>query len=112
MACVLGGSEYMQARLGEEVGNRTVNMEVLCLSRAIGRSWRELWPDVPRLEDREDIGRALSPDEEAALLGAAARNRSPYINRFVRIALTSAMRSVRSERFRYGESTSPTRPFR
>lgn len=85
--------EYINTRLTAGVGNRTVNMEVLCLSRAIGRTWRELWPDVRRLEEREDIGRALAPGEEAALLRAAASNRSPYINRFIRIALTSAMRS-------------------
>lgn len=85
--------EYISTRLSEGVGNRTVNMEVLCLSRAVGRTWKQLWPDVPKLEEREDIGRALSPEEEATLLNAAAANRSPYINPFVRIALTSAMRS-------------------
>ena len=85
--------EYMATRLAEGVGNRTVNMELLCLSRAIGRTWRELWPDVRKLEEREDIGRALAPDEEAALLNAAAVNTSPYIDRFIRIALTSVMRS-------------------
>jgi integrase len=85
--------EYMATRLAEGVGNRTVNMEVLCLSRAIGRTWRELWPDVPKLEEREDIGRALTPEEETKLLQAAAVNPSPYIDRFIRIGLTSAMRS-------------------
>jgi integrase len=84
---------YIAARLAEGVGNRTVNMELLCLSRAIGYTWRELWPGIPRLEEPEDIGRALLPEEEAALLGAAAVNSSPYIDRFIRIALTSVMRS-------------------
>ena len=83
---------YMTARLAEGVGNRTVNMEVLCLSRAIGHTWRLLWPGVPKLEEREDIGQALVPEEEAALLGAAAVNPSPYIDRIIRIALTSVMR--------------------
>ena len=31
--------EYMKARLAEGSGNRTVNMELLCLSRAIGHTW-------------------------------------------------------------------------
>ena len=84
--------EYIKSRLEEGVGNRTVNMELLCLSRAIGRTWRELWPAVPKLEEREDVGRALMPEEEAALLAAAAANPSPYIDRFIRIALTSVMR--------------------
>lgn len=85
--------EYMRARLAQSVSNRTVNMEVLCLSRAIGHTWRELWPGVPRLEEREDIGRALAPEEETALLSAAAANSSPYIDRIIRMALTSVMRS-------------------
>lgn len=85
--------EYMNARLAEGVGNRTVNMEVLCLSRAIGGTWRALWPTVRKLEEPEDIGRALSPKEEGAILGAAAANKSPLILPFIRIALSSAMRS-------------------
>lgn len=85
--------EYITARLAEGVGNRTANMEVLILSRAVGHTWRDLWPGVPKLEEPEDIGRALSPEEEAALLAAAAVNSSPYIDRFIRIALTSVMRS-------------------
>jgi integrase len=84
---------YIMARLAEKVGNRTVNMELLCLSRAIGHTWRQLWPGVPKLEEREDIGRALAPEEETALLAAAAANSSPFIDRFIRIGLTSAMRA-------------------
>jgi len=93
---------YITTRLAEKVGtredsrnvgNRTVNMELLILSRAIGHTWRELWPGVPKLEEREDIGRALAPDEESALLAAAAANSSPFIDRFIRAALTSAMRA-------------------
>jgi integrase len=68
-------------------------MELLVLSRAIGHTWRELWPGVPKLEEREDIGRALVPEEESALLSAAAANTSPFIDRFIRIGLTSAMRA-------------------
>lgn len=92
--------EYIRTRLAEREGddkrrvsNRTVNMELLCLSRAIGHTWRELWPTVRKLEEREDTGRALSADEEAALLSAADANRSPLILPFVRIALLTAMRA-------------------
>lgn len=34
---------YMATRLSEDAGNRTINMEVDCLARAVGRQWRELW---------------------------------------------------------------------
>jgi integrase len=74
-------------------GARRIPGGELILSRSMGRTWRELWPDLPKLEEREDIGRALSPEEEAALLQSAAVNLSPFIDRFIRIALTSAMRS-------------------
>jgi TolB-like protein/integrase len=50
--------------------------------------WR--WAEA---EEGEDIGRALAPEEESALLAAAAANSSPFIDRFIRIALTSAMRA-------------------
>lgn len=84
---------YIGARRAEGASNRTVNMELECLSRAAGRTWRELWPKVKRLAEREDIGRALAPEQEAAILTAAAANKSPLIDRFIRIALTSAMRA-------------------
>ena len=44
-------------------------------------------------QEREDIGRALSPEEETALLRAAAANRSPFIDRSILLALTSVMRA-------------------
>ena len=35
-------------------------MEVGELSRAIGQPWSLLWPKVRKLEERKDVGRALS----------------------------------------------------
>jgi integrase len=84
---------YMAARLTEKAGNRTVNMEVDCLARAIGHQWRELWPKVKRLEENREAGRALAPEEESRLLTVAAANRSPLILPFIRIALLTGMRS-------------------
>ena len=84
---------YMAARLSENAGNRTVNMEVDCLARAVGRQWREIWPKVKRLEENRDAGRALSQEEESRPLAMAANNKSPLILPFIRIALLTAMRS-------------------
>jgi len=87
---------YMKARLQEGGGGRTVNMEVGELSRAIGKHWSVLWPKVRKLEERKDAGRALSSDEETALLNAlsenASPNRSQTLGTFVRIALLTGMR--------------------
>lgn len=84
---------YMRVRLAEGAGNRTINMEVDTLARATSREWRQLWPRLTRLEERHDVGRALSADEEAAILAAAEANTSPFIARFIRAALATGMRA-------------------
>lgn len=48
--------DYVRTRQADGVSGRTINMEIGELSRAIGRTWRELWPRVKRLEERKDIG--------------------------------------------------------
>ena len=35
-------------------------MEIGELTRAIERKWSELWPKVRELEERKDVGKALS----------------------------------------------------
>ncbi|MCC6586230.1 MAG: site-specific integrase [Bryobacterales bacterium] len=85
--------EYMRKRLEAGMGNRTINMELSILSRALGRTWRALWPKVKKLEEPSDIGRALESDEEKAILGAAAANRSPLIYPFLIALAWTGMRS-------------------
>jgi len=83
---------FMKQRKAEGVSARTINMEVAILSRAIGHPWRLVWPTLKKLEERKDTGRALSPDEERAILDAASKNRSPMIQTFIRIALLTGLR--------------------
>jgi hypothetical protein len=52
--------EYVRRRQTDGASGRTINMELGELSRAIGRTWRELWPRVKKLEERKDVGRAIS----------------------------------------------------
>jgi integrase len=89
--------EYITARLAEKAGGRTINMEVGELSRAIGQRWSVVWPRVRKLEENQEVGRALSPEEERALLETAANDQSPNRNRmlytFLQIALSTGMRS-------------------
>jgi integrase len=72
-------------------------MEVGELSRAIGKPWSTLWPKTRKLEERKDVGKALSPAEEAALVSAlrenVSPNRSKTLGTFIRIALLTGMRS-------------------
>ncbi len=84
---------YIKTRQSEGASGRTINMELGELSRAIGRTWRELWPKVRKLEERHDVGKALSADEEQRLLAAATGERRRLIGLFVRIALLTGMRS-------------------
>jgi integrase len=86
--------KYIKTRLDEGVCGRTINIELGALSRAIGKKWSQLWPSVKKLEERKDVGRALSPEEEARILAAAPLiRRSLLIGLFVRIALLTGMRS-------------------
>src|SRR5215472_14410623 len=61
---------YIRKRQSENASGRTINMEIGELSRAIGQPWSLLWPKVRRLEERKDVGRALSHVEQKALLDA------------------------------------------
>ena len=86
--------EYIKTRLEEGACGRTINMEVGELSRAIGYKWSVLWPRVRKLEERKDVGKALSPEEEKSLLDAAAGNkRWKMLATLVRVALLTGMRS-------------------
>ena len=67
---------YMRTRLDEGVSGRTINMEVGELSRAIGHPWSTLWPKVRKMEERKDVGKALSPEEEQRLLDAVTNQAS------------------------------------
>lgn len=71
---------YVTARLTERAGGRTINMEVGELSRALGNKWSVLWPKVRKLEENHEVGQALSPEQESALLSAAAGDNSPNRN--------------------------------
>jgi integrase len=84
---------YIRQRQAEKVSGRTINMEIGELSRAIGQPWSLLWPKVRKLEERKDVGRALSPDEQARLLDAAATLRSPVVRTAVPLLMLTGMRS-------------------
>ena len=95
---------YVRTRLDEGVCGRTINIELGALSRAIGKKWSQLWPSVKKLEERKDVGRALSPEEEARILAAAPLvRRSSLMGLFVRIALLTGMRSGEILGLRWGQ---------
>ena len=93
---------YMAVRKSEGVGNRTINIELGVLARAVGSKWSILWPKLKHLEEAHDVGRALAAAEEQRLVDVAIRNRSRMIGPIVRIALMTGMRrdEIRALRWR------------
>ena len=99
--------DYIQTRLDESVSGRTINMELGELSRALDKPWSVLWPKVRKLEERKDVGKALSPDEERRLLDAldeqTSPNRSQTLSTFVRVALMTGMRATEITTLTWGQ---------
>ncbi|MGA2212469.1 MAG: site-specific integrase [Bryobacteraceae bacterium] len=85
--------DYVRQRQADGISGRTINMEIGELSRAIGRTWRELWPRVKRLEERKDVGRALSAEEQKALLDGLKNRRTPHLGTIVPLLLLTGMRA-------------------
>jgi integrase len=87
-------STYQLARLHAGASPKTVNLEIGTL-RAIlrrNRRWSEIQMDVRMLPTRDDVGRALTLQEEERLLAACAVSRSRLLHPVVVLALSSAMR--------------------
>jgi integrase len=94
---------YVKARLREEASGRTINMEVGELSRAIGRTWRELWPKVKKLEERRDVGRALSTAEQRQLLDGLESMRSQALRTLIPTLLLTGMRAGEASSLRWSQ---------
>lgn len=95
--------EYMQKRKVESASNRTINLELIVLSRAMGSTWKVLWPKVKKLEENTDVGRALEVDEEARLLSAAAGNQSKLIHPYLMTLTWTGMRSDEARMLRWSQ---------
>lgn len=61
--------------------NRTINMEISTLRMMMksARLWDAISQDVRMLQERRDVGRALTPDEERGLLEACRRSPQPSL---------------------------------
>jgi integrase len=87
-------AHYQASRLERGASPKTVNLEIGTM-RAIlrkNRLWASLQPDVRMLRVREDIGRAISRDEEAVLLQECRASRSRSLYPAVLIALNTCTR--------------------
>jgi integrase len=73
---------------------KTVNLEIGTLRAILRRYrvWASIQPDVKMLAVTDGVGRAITPDEEAALLSACVASRSRSLPVAVTIALNTCMR--------------------
>jgi len=85
--------DYIRQRQAAEISGRTINMELGELSRAMGQPWRILWPRVRKLEERKDVGRALSPDEQEKLLAGLEDRDTRHLQTLIPLLLLTGMRS-------------------
>ena|SRR5215813_1419237 len=85
---------YQQRRLADETSPKTINLEIGTL-RAILRHyglWASVQQSVKMLPVNDEIGRALSAEEERALLNSCAKSRSRSLSPFVILAIETGAR--------------------
>ncbi len=89
-------SRYQQARLKEGASPRSVNIDVALLRQLLKkhRGWADIQPDVRMLREREDVGRALSPDEQHRLLLACKKSHSRSLYPAVLLSLHTGLRNA------------------
>ena len=87
-------SRYQQRRIAEGAAAKTVNLEVGTVRAILRRNrlWANVQPDVHMLNVRDDVGRAISQDEETTLLAECAASRSRSLYPAVTVALATGMR--------------------
>jgi integrase len=87
-------TRYQQKRLDEEASPKTVNLEIGTLRAILKRhgQWARIQADVKMLSVNDDIGKALTADEERALLEACGKSRSRSLLPFVTMLIETGAR--------------------
>ncbi|MGA2415728.1 MAG: site-specific integrase [Candidatus Sulfotelmatobacter sp.] len=87
-------ARYQRKRVDGNASPKTVNLEIGTLRAILKRSgqWARMQPDVKMLATRDDIGRAITSEEESALLQACGKSRSRSLVPFVTVAIETGAR--------------------
>jgi integrase len=98
-------ARYQAERLEKGAAPKTINLEVGTLRAILRRNrlWASIQPDVRMLRVCEDVGRAISRDEETALLEACRASRSRSLFPAVLIALNTCMRYSELRLLKWGQ---------
>jgi integrase len=85
-------ARYQAARLQEAASPKTINLEIGTVRAVLRRNrlWFAIQPDVRMLRATGEVGRAISREEETALLAACQSSRS--LHTAVLLALNTCMR--------------------
>lgn len=88
-------SRYQAARRREGASNRTINIEIGLLRMVMikHRRWHNISPEVRMLREKEDVGRALSPEEQVRLLDTAQRSASRSLYPAVLLSIHTGIRN-------------------
>jgi integrase len=98
LLCDLAGEDlagYQTRRKREGVSNRTVNLELGVLRSILRRyrMWEAIAPDVDFLKESASPGRALTHEEETALLDVASKSRCRSLYPVIMLAINTGMRA-------------------
>jgi integrase len=91
-------ARYVGLRRNEDAADKSIKLELGTLRGILKRAklWAALVDDdlLPRLRDRDDVGRAITTGEEKTLLAACHESRSRGLYTAVVIALNTGMRET------------------
>jgi integrase len=98
LLCDLSGVDlagYQNRRKRDGVSNRTVNLELGVLRSILRRyrMWEPIAADVEFLKESPSPGRALTHEEETALLDAASKSRCRSLYAVIMLAINTGMRA-------------------
>jgi integrase len=96
-------ASYQARRKAEKASARTLNKELQVLRMILKRYklWANLQGDVKFERERDEVGKALSRDDEARLLEACAPN--PLLHTVVTLALNTALRKNEIRNLEWGQ---------
>jgi integrase len=108
LLCDIRGEEvarYQAERLQEGAAPKTVNLEVGTLRAVLrkNRLWFAIQPDVRMLRTSDDVGRAISREEESKLLEVCQASRSRSLYTAVSLALNTCMRYSELRLLKWGQ---------
>ena len=87
-------SRYQQSRLSDDASPKTINLEIGTLRAILRRHrlWANLQLDVKMLATRDNIGQAITHEQETKILEECNKSRSRSLYPAVVLALSTAMR--------------------